>query len=58
MIPTNHGPMSPAQIVDALTYSCYRFNRQTMSAESLATLFPATGAAMEAHYQQEQRKAA
>ena len=58
MIATNQGPMSPAQIVDALTFACYRFNRQTMSAERLARLFPQTGAAMEAHYQQEQRKAA
>lgn len=42
--------MSPEQIVDHLTYCSYRHNRQTMSAEALATLFPLTCEAMEARY--------
>lgn len=52
--------MSGAQLVDALNYSCYRFNRERgMSAESLGKLFPESGAAMEARYQAEsQREAA
>ena len=51
--------MNAAQVIDALNFSCYRFNRdQGMTAEGLAKLFPTTGAAMEADYQQEKRQQA
>jgi hypothetical protein len=59
MIPTNRGPLTPEGIIDALNYSCYRHNRDLgVSAESLGRLFNLSGAAMEARYQAEQRRAA
>lgn len=58
MIPTSQGNMTPAQIIDALNYSCYRHNRNLGgSAESLGRLFNVTGAAMEERYQAEQQQA-
>lgn len=56
---TSAGFLEAAQVIDALNLACYRFNRQQgMSAADLAKLFPESGAAMEAAYQQEQRRAA
>lgn len=55
---TSAGFLEVAQVIDALTFACYRFNRQQgMSAADLQRLFPESGAAMEAAYQ-EQRRAA
>jgi hypothetical protein len=59
MAPTTQGQMTPEGVVCFLTFRCYAYNRDGgMSAERLAKLFPASGAAMEARYQQEQRRAA
>lgn len=55
MIQTSIGTFSPESLVDELTYLSYRHNRQTMSAESLASLFPKSAAAMESRYQAELR---
>ena len=57
---TSAGFLEAARVIDALTFACYRYNRQEcgMSAEQLARLFPDTGAAMEARYQAEQQRAA
>lgn len=56
-LPTNRGNMTAAQIVDALNYSCYAFNRSRgMTAAALGRLFPVTGAAMETRYQQERQQ--
>lgn len=54
MIPTSAGPMTPAGIVDHLTYCSYRANRgYGMSAADLKTFWPQSGDAMEARYQAE-----
>lgn len=58
-IPTTKGSMTLEGVVCFLTFRCYAFNRDSgMSAERLAKLFPESGAAMEAQYQHEQRRAA
>lgn len=56
---TSAGFLEVAQVIDALNYACYRFNRELgTSAEQLARAFPETGAAMEARYQAEISEAA
>jgi hypothetical protein len=45
--------MEPVAIIDALIYGCYAFNREKMSAERLARIFPERGAEYEARYQAE-----
>jgi hypothetical protein len=53
-LPTSCGPMTAAQVINELNYSCYAFNRaRGMSAESLGQMFTTTGAAMEARYARE-----
>ena len=45
----------PPDMIEELTFAAYRYNRAEcgMSAESLAKLFPDSGAAMEARFQEE-----
>lgn len=56
-IPTNHGPMTPTDIVEYLTYCSYKANRPALKPEDLEKYFPNT-AAMEERYQRELREAA
>jgi len=56
MIPTNLGPMTPAGIIADLTFGCYAFNREKMSAERIARVLELEAqraAEFEARYQAE-----
>lgn len=56
---TSSGFLEVAQVLDTLTFACYRYNRERgMTAAELGKLFPETGEAMEAKYQGQQRRAA
>lgn len=53
---TNHGPMTPSEIVSDLTYSCYAFNRRnspSITPERWARIFGPNAAALEARFQKE-----
>ena len=59
LIPTSAGNLSAEQVIDALNFSFYRYNRDLgVSAESLGRYFDRTGAAMEAKYQAEKAETA
>jgi len=55
---TNHGPMTPAEIVADLTYSCYAYNRTIspdITPERWERVFGSRTMAMEARYQKERQ---
>lgn len=56
---TSAGLLETSQVLDALNFACYAYNRnQGMTAEQLARLFPDSGARMEQRYQENKREAA
>src|SRR5690348_5690882 len=55
MIPTNKGAMTPSQIVDELTYSAYKHNRDTGMEAEKAHKWGFGNAAMEERYQLEKQ---